>query len=382
MRWLVPSAAAVLVIGGGAAAGTIVASADPSLPERSAAQLLVDVQNAKVDGFSGTVVQRADLGLPALSGLGAGANDMMKLITGNNTVRVWYAGQDKARVAVLSTLGETDVIRNGADVWLWNSRENTATNYKVPADLGKRTPEATPTELPSTPADAAAIALAAIDPTTAVTTTGAAEVAGRDAYELVLSPKDTASLVGEVRLAIDAETHIPLRVDVFPRGGRAPAIRVGFEQVSFAVPDAEQFVFNPPPGAKVETKKADETDGPTRTDKLPNGRKPVEKGPTVVDEADNGPTVVGKGWTSILVAKVPTADEIAKAEKSEKPAGAGVDAVAPQLDLILGQLPKVSGAWGSGKLLSTKLFTVLLTDDGRVLAGAVTPERLYETAAE
>jgi hypothetical protein len=92
--------------------------------------------------------------------------------------------------------------------------------------------------------------------------------------------------------------------------------------------------------------------------------------------------VVGKGWTSILVAKVPTADEIAKAEKSEKPAGAGVDAVAPQLDLILGQLPKVSGAWGSGKLLSTKLFTVLLTDDGRVLAGAVTPERLYETAAK
>jgi len=50
LRWLVPSAAAVIVIGGGAAAGTIVASADPSLPDRSAAQLLVDIQNAKVDG--------------------------------------------------------------------------------------------------------------------------------------------------------------------------------------------------------------------------------------------------------------------------------------------------------------------------------------------
>jgi outer membrane lipoprotein-sorting protein len=389
MRWLVPSAAAVLVIGGGAIAGTIVASADPSLPERSAAQLLVDVQNAKVDGLSGTVVQRADLGLPALSGLGAGANDLMKLVTGNNTVRVWYAGEDKARVAVLSTLGETDIIRNGTDVWLWNSRENTATNYKVPADLGKRTPEAKPTalpsaEIPSTPADAAALALAAIDPTTAVTTTGAAKVAGRDAYELVLSPKDTASLVGEVRLAIDAKTHIPLRVDVFPRGGRQPAVRVGFEQVTFAVPDDEQFAFNPPPGAKIETKKADATadvEDAVRTDKLPNGRKPVAKGPSAADEAGAEPTVVGKGWTSIVVAKVPTANEIAKAEKAEKPAGTGVDDVAPQLDLILGQLPKVSGTWGSGKLLATKLFTVLLTDDGRVLAGAVTPEKLYETAA-
>src|SRR3954462_13224455 len=92
LRWLVPSAAAVLVIGGGAAAGTIAASADPSLPARSAAQLLVDVQNAKVDGFSGTVVETADLGLPAISGLGSGGADITKLIAGSNTARVWYAG--------------------------------------------------------------------------------------------------------------------------------------------------------------------------------------------------------------------------------------------------------------------------------------------------
>src|SRR3954454_24809493 len=84
LRWLVPTAAAVAVIGGGAAAGTIVANAEPSLPERRAAQLLVDVQNAKVDGLSGTVVQTADLGLPSLPGLsgGAGGTDIMKLVTG------------------------------------------------------------------------------------------------------------------------------------------------------------------------------------------------------------------------------------------------------------------------------------------------------------
>jgi hypothetical protein len=69
LRWLVPAAAAVVVVGGGAAAGTIAASADPTLPDITAAQLLTDVQNAKVDGMSGTVVQTADLGLPALPGL-------------------------------------------------------------------------------------------------------------------------------------------------------------------------------------------------------------------------------------------------------------------------------------------------------------------------
>src|SRR5919112_5700154 len=87
LRWLVPSAAAVVVIGGGAAAGTIAAVADPSLPERSAAQLLVDVQNAKVDGLSGTIVQTADLGLPALPGLTGqqGDADLSRLVAGSNT---------------------------------------------------------------------------------------------------------------------------------------------------------------------------------------------------------------------------------------------------------------------------------------------------------
>ena len=81
---------------------------------------------------------------------------------------------------------------------------------------------------------------------------GSAKVAGRDAYELVLAPRDTASLVGQVRLAVDAEHHIPLRVEVYAANATQPAFRVAFEQIAFTAPDAEQFTFNPPPGAKVE----------------------------------------------------------------------------------------------------------------------------------
>ena len=40
----------------------------------------------------------------------------------------------------------------------------------------------------------------------------------------------------------------------------------------------------------------------------------------------------------------------------------------------------MSGDWGSGRLLTGRLFSVLLTDDGRVVAGAVAPETLYEAA--
>jgi len=364
LRWLVPSAAAVLVIGGGAAAGTIAASAEPSLPARSAAQLLVDLQNAEVDGFSGTIVQTADLGLPPLAGItgGQGDADLTKLVAGSNTARVWYAGDDKARLALLGTLGETDVIRNGTDVWTWRSRDNTATHLTIPAGT-ERKPKALAEGVPSTPQEAADAALAAIDPTTAVTTTGAASVAGRDAYELVLAPKDTASLIGQVRLAVDAKEHIPLRVDVYAKDANDPAVRVAFQQVSFTVPDAEQFNFNPPPGAKV-TKESPES----LEKKAETAAKEHEAGKA--DKAGDGPAVVGTGWTSVLVAKLPGGTDKADGSKNA------------QLEGVLGSLPKVSGSWGSGRLLSGSLFSALLTDDGRVLVGAVAPEKLYEAAGK
>lgn len=364
LRWLVPAAAAAVVIGGGAAAGTIVASADPALPERSAAQLLVDLQNAKVDGLSGTIVQTADLGLPSLDGLsgGSGGPDLTSLVAGSNTARVWYAGEDKARVALVGVLGETDVVRNGSDLWIWRSLENKATHVVLPPERKDvKTPTALPSGIPSTPQEAADAALAAIDPTTAVSTTGAASVAGRDAYELVLAPRDKQSLIGQVRLAIDAKVHVPLRVDVYAKDAKAPALRVAFQQISFTVPDDEQFTFNPPPGAEVKTARPPaDAAGRDRGHELgPNDTPKAAAGP--------GTRVVGEGWTSVLVVK---GDPVSGEAEPKELAG------------LLGSLQKVNGDWGSGRLLSGALFSALLTDDGRVLVGAVAPEKLYEVAKQ
>ncbi|MEU4164734.1 DUF2092 domain-containing protein [Actinoplanes sp. NPDC026670] len=382
LRWLVPSAAAVLVIGGGAAAGTIVANADPALPDRSAAQLLVDLQSADPSGFSGTVVQSADLGLPGIAGLlgnvTGGSGNLTSLIAGSNTARLWYAGEEKMRFSLLGTNSQTDVIRNGSDVWLWDSKENTGTHLKLPA--GATTAEAAPSSS-LTPQQAADAALAAIDDTTKVETTGAAEVAGRDAYELVISPRDTESLVGQVRLAIDAKEHIPLRVDVYAKNTTKPAIRVAFEQINFAVPDAQQFAFNPPAGAKI-------TEQAVPQDALKDGGKEAHKAAAEAEKAAAEAAagkgdfkVVGEGWTSIAVVKGPSVKDLEEIagkpgdNSSEEPDAAEL------AESLLGTLQPVSGAWGSGKLLSGSLFTVLLTDDGRLLAGAVTPEALYKAAA-
>jgi outer membrane lipoprotein-sorting protein len=356
LRWLVPATAAAAVIGGGVAVGTLASASEPDLPPRSAAQLLVDLQTARLDGLSGTVVQRAELGLPDIANLaGMSGQGLASLVSGKNTLRVWYAGPEQARIALMSTLGEQDVIRNGDDVWIWNSRTKEARHATLP-EGGQETPQAVP-GMPSTPQEAADMALKAIDPSTEVTVDRTSTVAGRDAYQLVLRPRDKASLVGQITIAIDATEHVPLRFQVFPKGADDVAFEAAFTQISFDRPDAGQFTFNPPPGTKVTEEKAD-AEKPGAAPAKPQGTP------------DDEPTIVGEGWTSVVVAKLDGFDTAAQSKDPE----------AQQVMGLLNQLPKVSGSWGSGRMLAGTLFTVLLTDDGRVLGGFVAPERLYEVA--
>ncbi|MPZ26015.1 MAG: hypothetical protein GEV12_06095 [Micromonosporaceae bacterium] len=349
LRWLVPGIVVALVVGGGAAANAIVASDEPDLPPRTAAELLADLHTVQVGALSGTVVQTADLGLPLPETGHPGDADLGGLWSGSNTLRVWYDGPDRARVALLGTLSQSDIIRNGRDLWIWNSSKQQASHRVLPEGFA-RDPGTPPVHPSMSPQEAADAALAAVDQTTEVRADGAVRVAGRDAYQLVISPRDESSLVESVRLAIDAEHGLPLRVQVFG-GGPDPAFEVRFTQIGFERPDPEQFRFNPPPGTEV-----------TEEDLWPS--LPFELKPGAGAER---PTVVGEGWTSVLVAELP--DGLA-------PDGDG------ELAGLLAALPRVSGDWGSGRVVSGSLFSVLLTDDGRVLLGAVTPERLTEVAGE
>lgn len=347
LRWGVPVAVVAVVLTAGVAGRVLTADADPALPPRTAAELLVDLQTSAVAGLSGTVVQRADLGLPELpiSVGGQGSSDFTALVTGTHTLRVWYGGEQRQRIALLGTLGESDLVRNGRDVWTWSSSSNEASHLRLPA-VEPESEQPLPTDLPTTPQEAADAALAAIGPSTAVSTDGTAIVAGRAAYELVLRPKDGESLVGQVRIAIDAEQLVPLRVRVYAAEAVGPALEIGFTQVTFEMPGDEHFEFRPPLDATVT--EVTLGDGPAGAPEQPV------------------PTMVGTGWTAVLVTDAP--DLTASTEEPS------------ELAAILGTLPAVSGSWGSGRLLESRLFSVLLTDDGRLLIGAVSPERLFDVA--
>jgi len=349
LRWGAPVVAAAAVAA--VASGVFTAEANPSLPAKSAGQLLVDLQRASVDGLSGTVVQDSDLGLPQLPQVGSGSSSLTSLLTGSHTLRVWYAGDDKQRVALLGSLGETDVVRNGTNAWVWSSESNSATHFTVPAGKpGKHEADGLPAGV--TPQQAADAALKALDPTTKVSTSSTTSVAGRSAYELVLAPKDTRSLVGQIRLAVDSKTSLPLRVQVFGKNsGNGPAFSVGFSSVSFEVPPAAQFSFNPPPGTKVT-----------------EGTLPVHQGPSPGEakRARDAVRTVGSGWTTVAVLPAPT------------PSDTGRDS--GSLGGFLEQLPRVDGSWGSGRLMTSTLVSALITDDGRLIVGMVPPDLLYAAA--
>ncbi len=348
LRWVVPVAVVAVVLTAGVAGRALTADAGPSLPPRTASQLLVDLQTSAVTGLSGTVVQRADLGLPEppVSVGGRGSSEFAALVTGTHTLRVWYAGEQRQRIALLGSLGESDLVRNGRDVWTWSSSTNAATHLRLPA-AADREPRV-PADLPTTPQQAADAALAAIGPSTSVSTDGTATVAGRAAYELVLRPKNGDSLIGQVRIAIDAEQQVPLRVRVYARGVSDPAVEIGFSQISFVTPGPEHFAFQPPPDATVTE------------------ASPGDVG-SEAPQPGTATRTVGDGWTTVLVTDAPDLTG-----SSDQPSG---------LDSILGSLPRTSGSWGSGRLLTSALVSVLVTDDGRLLVGAVRPERLFQVAA-
>jgi outer membrane lipoprotein-sorting protein len=331
------------------------ADANPPLPARTAAQLLVDLETSQVNGLSGTIVQNAKLGMPQLPNtVPGGDSSLFSLLAGSHTLRIWTAGPTKHRVALLGNLGESDIIHNGRDMWIWDSTAKTADHYKLSPGTDSKPDMPTPADM--TPQEAADAALKAIDPTTAISTDGTASVAGRSAYELVLTPKDTRSLVGQVRIALDSEAHIPLRVRVYTKGSNgSPAYEVGFNRISLATPGDEEFRFTPPPNTTVRERH----DSPGEKTGMP-------------DAAGSGTKVIGKGWTSVVeISGVDaTPGDITKAAGSAQGELAG----------LLDRLPKVSGSWGSGRLLSGSLFSALLTDDGRMYVGLVSPDALYAAA--
>ncbi|MFI9584927.1 outer membrane lipoprotein carrier protein LolA [Streptomyces sp. NPDC052236] len=423
-RYIVPVAVA------GVAAATIglvpalAASGDPDLPKISAQQLIEKMAASDTQQLSGTLTIKTDLGLPALGGLAdlgglgggsfaPGGEDgesgssaapeakLMELATGSHTLRIAADGPDKQKISILEDSSEYSLIHNGGEVWAYDSASNEAFHSKdagldAGPGSGPSEEDETGKDLPTTPKDLAQEALKAADKTTSITVGGTAQVAGRDAYQLVIKPKQSGSTIGSIKIAVDAKNGVPLKFTLTPSSGGKAAIDAGFTKVDFSKPDASTFKFTPPKGAKVT-----EEDALPEPEKGPGAETELDKelekqfeeefgkdfGKKFEGELDGkfkgefndaegfpGLNVIGEGWSAI--AKI---DGMGGADMSAPKDGD----VPPEAQNFLDMLgDKVEGKFGTGTIFKTRLVNALMTDDGTVYVGAVTKDALVKAANE
>ena len=381
-RW-VPSIAVPAVIAAGVIAVPLQANAI-DLPDLTPQEVMVLMQQANVTEFSGTIVKQSELGLPALEFSSMVSEDSIEkmeekmpeefadfvpaviesnvltqaveLISGSHTVRVFVSGPDKLRAQILDPMSERDLIVNGSEFWVYDAQMATALNgtIEVEPDPAKQAEaeqkvleyaESIALDL-SSPEAIADYLVSMVDETSQIEVGKDHSVAGRSAYQLIVSPDSANSLIDNAAISVDYETGMPLRVELFSKTQDVAAMSVGFSSISFGAVDQALFDFTPPAGTTVETFDADQ---------LMGYEKP--EFPESDYEAPAEPEVIGTDWDSVI-------------HLDKLPESIPQDLMANEL--FADMLTVVPG----GKVFSTPLVNVLLTDSGEVFAGAVTIDYL------
>jgi hypothetical protein len=238
------------------------ASSPPALPGVQPQELVASVIRAMrtEPGVSGHVDTHADLGIPDLSsgplagqvapgGLGALASFL-----GDHHLRVW-SSSDGLRISDQLATGERSIFVDASNgqAWAWDWQSFTAVRLaSADSRTAADTAHGAPPMAAMDPQLVAQRALETLTPTTAVTMGAPERVAGRAAYVLVLRPRTTETLVGQVEIAVDAARRIPLRIAVTARGASSPALSATFTSVRFGAVDPAVYAFSPPRGARVE----------------------------------------------------------------------------------------------------------------------------------
>lgn len=206
--------------------------------EITARQLLDKVQAADDAAYSGYVEAVGGLSLPTTDEFGAVAD----LFGGASRLRVWWRSDESWRVDRLAASGETDLFHAGDATTTWDYERLTTTATLDALVFLPRTVELLPPRL-------ARLVLTGARPEE-VSRLPAARIAGRTAPGLRLTPSAPQASITRVDLWADAESGLPLRVQVYGDGQGAPPVETSFVQVALDEPAADVVAFEPPPGSQ------------------------------------------------------------------------------------------------------------------------------------
>ena len=257
-RWAVPGVVA-MAVAGAFAVPALAAAGDDDLPDITPTELLAAVAEAEPQALSGTVVYTARLGLPDLPFADMADAGPVALLGGSTTLRVWWDGADRSRVALLGSTSEFSMVRDGFEAWTYASAGNEVVHYAPsPEDaavleglFGSHADDMTPGAFVD-PDELARTVLDVAEESSIVSMDADTTVAGRGAYQLVVTPEDVQTLVARVVVAVDAQTSMPLRLQVWStQDAGAPALEVGYTDLALGAPDPAVLEFSVPVGASV-----------------------------------------------------------------------------------------------------------------------------------
>jgi len=382
------------------AAGAIFAAAPASaidLPDVTAEELLLIMDGETVD-FSGTVVKTSNLGLPALEMSSMMSQDavddmaermpegfedfvpqlieqnaltqLVELAAGTHTMRVFASGLGM-RVQVMDQMGQRDLLVTEDGFWAYDAAAATAWSGSAD-DVTQSSLEDAKRQWQQELASPEELVNALLDEARLSSTVSVGqdhEVAGRSAYQLIVSPNSSVSLIDQVVVSVDSETGMALDVKVFSREESEAAFEVGFESIRFATPDADIFSFTPPPGTTVIVEEVPEAlralqaeyAGRTLTEA---DREQLRADLRAAAEAEGmpSPELLGDEWESVMYLAQVSPD---------------IPLEMLETELFADLVTEVAG----GVVFSTPILNVLVTDSGEIFAGSVTIAHLQSLAA-
>jgi hypothetical protein len=324
----------------------------------SAAQLRARVAASAGVSYQGYAQSYVDLGLPSLPDLG----NVISLLDGSTNQYVWYRSPDSWRADQLSSGGENDIYQTSQGTYQWIYTTNSLT--RIVGSQPVRLPRA-PDLLPP---DLARRLVGFASRATRFSRLPAERIAGIDAAGLRLVPVDSASTITQVQIWADPRTGLPVEVEVFGLGEKAPVLVSRFLDVKETTPAAATVTPQPGPGIDLSTTSLPDATGilngfgPPLPDQLGWIRR-VANPSGLTDVA-----AYGAGFSRFAVVPLP-----ARVGNSALSAASSVGGTLTLSD-------------GTAVVLETPLIGMLLTraSDGVVylLTGAVTASRLEYAATQ
>lgn len=207
--------------------------------EVTAAELLDAVRGSQDISYAGYAEAVGGLVLPVTQDF----TDLVDLFGERTRLRAWWTSTDDWRVDELSATGETGVYHRSGSTVVWDYEDSRATLAVDPEVRLPRSADLLPSALGQR------LLSEAVD--SEVSRLPARRVAGRDALGLRLVPSDERTTIDRVDVWADAESGLPLQVEVYGGGVSVPAVRSRFLDLTVGANDPGTTGFVTPPGAEL-----------------------------------------------------------------------------------------------------------------------------------